>query len=86
MHAHKGDVTVAFLQAGDRELERGVLAEPVQGLAETLKLQPWRVCGSGSRVRTGKRATSMVGKSQSGDGSFRLDPFLSGNLSLGAHE
>ena len=40
MHVHKRDVTAAFLQ-GDTELERGVLAEPVQEVAETLKLQPW---------------------------------------------
>ena len=41
MHLHKGDVTAAFLQGDDTELERGGLAEPVQELAKTLKLQPW---------------------------------------------
>ena len=40
MHVHKGDVTAAFLQGSDTELERGVLDEPVQELAETLKFQP----------------------------------------------
>ena len=44
MHVHRGDVTAAFLQGGDTELERGVVAEPVQELSETLKLQPWSVC------------------------------------------
>ena len=34
-------MTVEFRQGGDTELERGVLAELVQKLAETLKLLPW---------------------------------------------
>ena len=41
MHVHKGDVTAAFPQGGDTELKRGMLAEPVQELCETVKLQPW---------------------------------------------
>ena len=52
MHGHKRDVTAAFLQGSDTELERAVLAEPVQKLSEKHKLQPWEcvwlrkaVCG-----------------------------------------
>ena len=41
MHVDKGDVSAAFLHGGDTELQRGVWAEPVQELAETLKLRPW---------------------------------------------
>ena len=44
MHVHKREVTAAFLQGSDTELERGVLAEPVQALAETLKLTTSMMC------------------------------------------
>ena len=46
-HVLKGNVTAAFLQGRDTELERGPLAKRVQELSETLKLQPWSVCNLG---------------------------------------
>ena len=88
-HVHKGNVTAAFLQGRDTELERGPLATRVQELSETLKLQPWSVCNLGrpcTRVRTCQRAASMVREGQSGDGSSRLDCLLSGTRPLESHE
>ena len=46
-HVHKGNVTAAFLQGRDTELERGLLAKRGQELSETRKLQPWSVCNLG---------------------------------------
>ena len=43
-YVRKGNVTAAFLQGRDTDLERGLLAKRVQELSETLKLQPWSVC------------------------------------------
>ena len=46
-HVHKGNVTAAFLQGRDTDLERGLVAKRVQELSETLKLQTWSVCNLG---------------------------------------
>ena len=55
MHVHKVDVTAASHRGSETELERGVLADPMQELGEAHRLRPWDYPAQEGRVRTGER-------------------------------